>query len=223
MAVGDRIRPSTTGRLLGITLLAVAVAGCGSEAAERVATVAATDPADPAGAAAPASTADPSGDTSAVSGFRSPRSYRSVAVPVRVRVPSKGINSTLQHLGLAADGTIQAPTKWQQAGWYDRGPRPGQQGPAVIVGHIDSRSGPAVFFRVRELRRGDGVYVDRADGTTARFRVTSKRLFPKDRFPADLVYSPTLKTSLLLMTCGGSFDRTTGHYRDNVLVSAIPA
>jgi sortase (surface protein transpeptidase) len=187
-----------------------------------VTTVAATDSVDPAGAAAPAST-DPSGDTSDVSDFRSPRSYRSVAVPVRVRVPSKGINSTLQHLGLAADGTIQAPTTWQQAGWYDRGPRPGQQGPAVIVGHVDSRSGPAVFFRVRELRRGDVVYVDRADGTTARFRVIGKRQFPKDRFPADLVYSPTLKTSLLLMTCGGSFDRTTGHYRDNVVVSAIPA
>jgi Sortase domain len=214
MSVGEAARPSTTGRLFLVTLLGVVVVGCGSPAADRMTTGSAT---------APTATRSPTPEpSSGVSGFRSPRRYTSVAVPVRVRIPRMGIDSTLQHLGLAADGTIQAPSQWQRAGWYDRGPRPGQQGPAVIVGHVDSTSGPAVFYRLRGLRRGDDVYVDRADGTTAHFQVTGRRQFPKSRFPADLVYSPTLKTSLQLMTCGGSFNRSTGHYRDNVIVSAGP-
>jgi hypothetical protein len=160
--------------------------------------------------------------TGDVEQFRSPRTYREVALPTRVRVPSKGISSSLARVGLEKDGTIAAPTQWQQAAWYDQGPRPGQQGPAVIVGHVDSKSGPAIFARLGELTPGQAVFVDRADGSTARFRVTGRRQFPKDAFPADLVYSPTLKTSLLLMTCGGIFDRTTGHYRDNVIITAVP-
>ena len=154
--------------------------------------------------------------------FRSVRTYRAVALPVRLRIPSVGIDTSLQRLGLAADGTIAAPTRWEVAGWYEGGPRPGQEGPAVIVGHVDSRAGPAVFYRLTELRSGDAVYVDRADGSTVRFRVTGHRQVPKNRFPADLVYSPTLQASLQLMTCGGQFDASTGHYRDNIIVSGVP-
>jgi sortase (surface protein transpeptidase) len=150
------------------------------------------------------------------------RSYRRVAVPIRLRIPALGTDTMLERVGQAADATIAAPSRWQVAGWYDKGPRPGQLGPAVIVGHVDSRSGPAVFYRLAELRAGAAVYVDRADGSTVRFRVTGQRQVAKDRFPADLVYSPTLQAELHLMTCGGSFDATTGHYRDNVIVSAVP-
>jgi hypothetical protein len=154
--------------------------------------------------------------------FRSVRSYPEVAAPVRLRIPAQRISTSLQRLGLAADGTIAAPTQWQVAGWYARGPRPGQQGPAVIVGHIDSKTGPAVFYRLPALKPGDVVYVDREDGSTARFRVTGHRQVAKARFPAKTVYSPTLQSSLLLITCGGTFDRSTGHYRDNLIVTAVP-
>jgi sortase (surface protein transpeptidase) len=154
--------------------------------------------------------------------FHSVRSYQSVALPVRLRIPAVGINSSLLRLGLAADGTIAAPGQWQLAGWYDQGPRPGQEGPAVIVGHVDSRSGPAVFYRLTELRPGTPVYVDRADGSSVRFRVTGHLEVPKSQFPADLMYAPTLQTLLRLVTCGGSFDSSTGHYRDNIVVSAVP-
>jgi sortase (surface protein transpeptidase) len=196
-------------RGIGIALLVGTLAGCSSVSA---------------GSASPpvAVTPSPTAKASAAPAFHSVRSYSSVPAPVRLRIPSKGIDSALQRLGLAADGTIAAPTKWQVAGWYDKGPRPGQAGPAVIVGHIDSRSGPAVFFRLPQLRPGDVIYVDRTDGSTARFKVTTHRQFPKNQFPADLVYSPTLKPSLLLITCGGTFDHTTGHYRDNIVVSAVP-
>jgi hypothetical protein len=155
--------------------------------------------------------------------FRSVRTYPAVAEPVRLRIPAIGVDTGLLHLGLAADGSVAAPTDWQTAGWYDEGPRPGQPGPAVIVGHVDSRSGPAVFYRLPELRPGATVLVDRADGTTARFRVPGHRQVAKSRFPADLVYAPTLDAVLRLVTCGGTFDAGTGHYRDNVIVTAVAA
>jgi sortase (surface protein transpeptidase) len=92
----------------------------------------------------------------------------------------------------------------------------------VIAGHVDSRAGPAVFYRLRELRAGAQVYVDRADGSTIRFRVTERRQVAKSAFPADLVYTPTLRPILHLVTCGGAFDAASGHYRDNIVVTAEP-
>jgi hypothetical protein len=154
--------------------------------------------------------------------FRSVRTYPQVAVPVRLRVPSLGIDTGLQRLGLAADGTIAAPTRWDVAGWYDKGPRPGQPGPAVIVGHVDSRTGPAVFFRLAQASPGAAVLVDRADGSSVHFRVAGRQQVAKSAFPADLVYSPQLATVLRLVTCGGAFDPVTRHYRDNIIVTAVP-
>lgn len=190
------------------------VAGSGAPAVEPHTTLALT-----ASAPATGGTAD---QERGIPAFRSVRTYQGVALPVRLRVPSVGIDTTLDRLGLAADGSIAAPSRWHVAGWYERGPRPGQAGPSVIVGHVDSRSGPAVFFRLADLRAGAAVYVDRADGSSVRFRVTGHLQVPKNRFPAHLVYSPTLAASLRLMTCAGTFDASTGHYRDNIVVSAIP-
>jgi sortase (surface protein transpeptidase) len=207
---------STTAALgIGVTLLVTAgIAGSSAPAAKD------------ATAAARAASVTAAHATAArgqgVPAFRSVRTYQGVAVPVRLRIPSVGIDTALGRVGLAADGTIAVPSRWQVAGWYEKGPRPGQEGPAVIVGHVDSRSGPAVFFRLAELRPGDTAYVDRADGSSVRFRVTGHRQVSKSRFPADLVYSPTLQASLRLLTCGGSFDASTGHYRDNIIVWAVP-
>jgi len=88
---------------------------------------------------------------------------------------------------------------------------------------VDSTSGPAVFFHLEELRPGDAVYVDRSDGSTARFRVTGLSRVAKSRFPTDVVYSPTLEASLRLVTCGGTIDPRTRHYRDNVIAFAVPS
>jgi len=106
------------------------------------------------------------------------------------------------------------------AGWYAGGTRPGDPGSAVILGHVDSRSGPAVFYRLRELRPGDTVEVARADGSKVRFAVQRTEQYDKRRFPTDEVYYPTLTPALRLVTCGGQFDHTTGHYRSNVIVFA---
>jgi hypothetical protein len=152
--------------------------------------------------------------------YRSARDYAAVAVPVRLRIPSIGVRTSLERLGRAADGTVQVPRRWERAGWYTGGFRPGQPGPAVVLGHVDSKTGPAVFFRLRALRPGALVLVDRADSTTVRFRVTRVEQYRKTRFPSDLVYFPTLEPSLRLVTCGGSFDTASGHYRDNVIALA---
>jgi Sortase domain len=140
--------------------------------------------------------------------------------PVSLTIPLIGVKTQLITLGLAAGGALQVPSSWSVAGWYTGSPRPGAVGSAIIVGHIDSVNGPAVFFRLPELRRGDDVYVKRADGTTAKFRVTSVQTYPKDHFPTQAVYGPTPDAELRLITCGGAFDPATDHYLSNIVVYA---
>jgi sortase family protein len=156
----------------------------------------------------------------AADSFRSARDYAEVAVPVRLRIPALHIDSTVERLGLQPDGTIAVPERTDIAGWYERGPRPGQPGPAVILGHVDSHTGPGIFIDLSKVRSGTVIRVDRADGTAATFRVTRVARVPKVQFPTDLVYAPTLDPTLRLVTCGGSFDHTRGSYRDNVIAFA---
>ncbi len=142
--------------------------------------------------------------------------------PLSVSIPAIGVRSPLVPLRLdGRTGELQAPADFGQAGWYVDGPAPGDPGPAVIAGHVDSRSGPAVFFRLRELHPGDVVQVARSDGSTARFAVTAVERYPKDAFPTQRVHGPTPDRALRLITCGGSFDYARRSYRDNVVVYAV--
>ena len=100
--------------------------------------------------------------------------------------------------------------KPSEAGWYEYSPTPGQVGPSVIVGHIDTYQGPSVFYRLGAMRPGEEVDVGLADGTTAVFRVTGVRAYSKASFPSRTVYGPTSNAALRLITCGGDFDPTTG-------------
>jgi sortase (surface protein transpeptidase) len=196
---------------LAVGLAAVALAaGCSTASAGRAA-----DP--PATSAAPATTA---GGVDAARGFRSTRGYQATPVPVRIEIPSIGVASPLDRLGRARDRTVEVPSRWEVAGWYAPGTRPGDPGSAVILGHVDSKRGPAVFFRLRELRRGDVIAITRADGSSLRFAVDRTEQYDKRRFPTDAVYYPTLTPELRLVTCGGEFDATAGHYRSNVIVFA---
>jgi sortase (surface protein transpeptidase) len=142
------------------------------------------------------------------------------AVPVSLAIPAIGVETPLIRLGLTAAGALQVPTSTRVAGWYTGSPRPGQTGAAVIAGHVDSRAGPGVFFRLRLLRPGELVYVRRADGSLAVFRVSTVRDYAKSQFPTAAVYGPVPDAQLRLITCGGTFDRATGHYLGNVIVSA---
>jgi Sortase domain len=142
------------------------------------------------------------------------------ARPVQVSIPSIGVRAPLVPLGLNPDRTLEVPKNFDDAGWWTGGPRPGERGPAVIAGHVDSYTGPAVFYRLRELRPGDAVVVLRRDGTRARFTVQRSEQYPKDRFPTARVYGQTPGPALRLITCGGEFDDSTGHYLDNTVVYA---
>jgi Sortase domain len=140
--------------------------------------------------------------------------------PVRLVIPAIGVATRLVRLGLDADGGMAVPADYGRAGWYRLGPRPGDPGPAVIAGHVDSRTGPAVFYRLRELRPGQVVVVERADGTRLRFVVEQARSYPKESFPTAAVFGPVPSAALRLITCAGDFDRARGSYRDNLVVFA---
>jgi LPXTG-site transpeptidase (sortase) family protein len=153
-----------------------------------------------------------------------PQSAQAAPVPrpVSLTIPLIGVKTQLMTLGLAAGGAMQVPPLAEAAvaGWYTGSPRPGAVGSAIIVGHIDTKGGPAVFYRLDQLRRGDDVYVKRADGTTAEFRVTAVRTYLKDHFPTQTVYGPTPDAELRLITCGGAWDPVTHHYLSNIVAYA---
>jgi hypothetical protein len=151
-----------------------------------------------------------------------PRPERAAPVrPVLVTVPAIGVRSSLVPLRLDRAGALVPPADFGQAGWYVGGPTPGDPGPAVIAGHVDSRAGPAIFFRLRDLRPGDTILVGRSDGRTARFRVAEVQRYPKNAFPTQRVYGPTPDRALRMITCGGSFDYARRSYRDNIVVYAV--
>jgi sortase (surface protein transpeptidase) len=144
------------------------------------------------------------------------------AGPMTVTIPGIGVDAGIVAVGLRADGAMQLPDP-AQVGWYRRGPRPGAPGPAVLIGHVDSDDAPAVFYRLRELRPGDEILVSRADGSTIRFVVERLERHPKTALPVERIWAPTSKPLLRLITCGGSFDHTTRHYRENLIVYAARA
>jgi LPXTG-site transpeptidase (sortase) family protein len=143
-----------------------------------------------------------------------------VAEPVSLVIPAIGVSTSLVHLGLTSKGTLQVPPTTSVAGWYTGSPRPGSVGSAVIAGHIDSYQGPGVFYRLSGLQRGDRLYVRRADGTLAVFKVTQVQQYLKNAFPTTAVYGATPTPELRLITCGGTFDYRTKSYLSNTVVYA---
>jgi sortase (surface protein transpeptidase) len=172
-------------------------------------------------ATAPPTTVAPATTTRATTP-PSTRAARKPSPPVRVEIPAIGVSSRLVRLGLNADGTMEVPRDNDRAGWFTGGAMPGQDGPAVISGHVDSKSGPAVFFRLRDLRRGDTIRVQRAAGDWLAFEVTGTARYAKAAFPTDAIFGPVTGPVLRVITCGGDFDRSSGHYLDNVVVTATP-
>lgn len=140
------------------------------------------------------------------------------ARPVSIDIPSINVHTTLQQLGLDSTGALEPPTNLTQAGWYTGSPVPGQTGPAVIAGHVDSFQGPAVFFELKQLKPGDTVTVGLSSGQHVDFSVMLVRQYQKDAFPTADVYGARPDPELRLITCGGDF--AAGHYLDNIVVYA---
>jgi len=140
------------------------------------------------------------------------------SVPINLSIPAIGLNTSLSELGLNADHTVQVPADFQQPGWYKFGPSPGQRGSAVILGHVDSYRGPAVFFKLRDLKPGDRVTVTLADHVITHFAVRQIAMYQKSSFPTVQVYGSHGYSGLQLVTCGGVFDAARGTYLSNVVV-----
>jgi Sortase domain len=141
--------------------------------------------------------------------------------PVALDIPRIDVHSkNIVDLGLAKDGSIEVPRDYSAPGWFTPGPSPGQFGPAVIAGHVDSKTGPAVFYRLGELRRGDRVRVTREDGSVASFVIDRVKQYEKDKFPTRAVYgNSTNRAELRLITCGGQYDKKAG-YLSNIVAFA---
>jgi sortase (surface protein transpeptidase) len=168
-------------------------------------------PAAPLGLTVAPSVATAQGEQPAAEGVR----------PTRLRIPSIDVSTELIALGVDSTGVLEVPADPNVAGWFKVGPVPGDAGPALLAGHVDSKKGPAVFFRLKTLQPRAEVHVDRSDGRTVTFLVHSVRTYPKDQFPTAAVYAPTPVPELRLVTCGGPFDRLGGRYLDNVIVDAV--
>ena len=209
--------PSRPTRRRALLLSAVAVT---ATAALVLAVAAAWPTREPPADAAPTTSAtaepSPSPASQVMTKVLPPVMRRSV--PTRVRIPSIGVNSRLMALGLADDGALEVPPGPTPAGWFTGAPTPGQRGPAVIAGHVRYKV-PGVFIRLGTIRVGAKIQVDRKDGRTATFKVTSVAHYTKSRFPASKVYGNLDHAGLRVITCGG-LDATTNTYKENVVVFA---
>ncbi|MBA0127115.1 class F sortase [Haloechinothrix sp. YIM 98757] len=192
----------------GAALLALALTSCGSG--------------NDAGAGA--ATADESNAIPAPSGLDAAREYRSVreadpvADPVAVAIPAIDVDGPLTRTGID-DRELEVPD-FGDMSWFESGTAPGDPGPAAILGHVDTRKGPDVFYRLHELEPGDSVVVDTADGESLEFVIDRVEQHDKDEFPTENVWLPGSEPRLHLITCGGEFDRSAGSYRDNVIAFA---
>lgn len=212
--MGPSLRVATTA-----VLLTIALTGCGLVGAEPLAPARPDQP-DSAGP----SRSDSGAPSGASESERKPdasadRRANPRGQPVRVVIPAIDVDARLVRVGLQTDGAMQVPD-FGLAAWYTEGPMPGHPGPAVIVAHVDSRAGPDVFFDLEDLVAGDGVQVVYDSGDRVRFIVGSSEQTPKDELPIGSIWPTTDERLLTLVTCGGSFDRSMGHYRDNVIVYA---
>ena len=181
---------------------ALALSGCAGAAEPAAAPAPPASPAAPA--APPTSSLDPA----------------TVPEPTAVSIPTLGVRQGLVDLGVAADGTAEVPTDFADVGWFTPGGRPGARGPTVLMGHVDSTAGPAVFYELRDLQPGDTVELTVADGTVAVYAVTGTEQVAKDTFPTEAVFGATAQDVVRLITCTGDFDGGARSYTDNLVVTA---
>jgi Sortase domain len=213
---------STTAAIAVALVAAGALSGCGRAAPSRPATVSVAPvhfPPATSVLAAPVAAGASGGVAVDLSGSPT-RAAPSVGVPTAIVIPAIGVRATIVSLGRNRDGSLAVPVRFDTVGWYVDTSRPGDPGPAVLAGRVDSYHGPAVFFRLKQLRPGDLLTVWSSTGAKL-FRVSSVALFAKISFPTGAVFGPVPDAALRLVTCGGSFDRSTGSYRDNVVVDAL--
>ncbi|MGH3949824.1 MAG: class F sortase [Pseudonocardiaceae bacterium] len=187
--------------LIVLALLGGCSAGAGEESGDSIAAIPLPEGLDP------------------VRDHRSVRVQELAADPTSVSIPALDIDGPLTKTGLNDDRTLEIP-EFGDMSWFERGVTPGDPGPAAILGHVDTRSGPDVFYRLHELTPGDEIIVESEDGESLTFVVNRVEQHAKETFPTEAVWLPTSKPELRLITCGGDFDNRERSYRDNVIAFA---
>lgn len=206
------------GAWTGVVLATGVGAAVDARRAQAVA-LAAVEPAQPAASDRSLAAPPPESPTA---GGASAAGPLDVAPPVAVEAPSVGLAAPLVPVGKTADGALAVP-EFGTAGWYRHSVRPGAVGAAVLAGHVDSTTGPDVFFPLRQLEVGDAVLVRLADGTTSTFVVKGVEVTDKEALPVGRIFDQPQTAELRLITCGGAFDRASGSYESNVIVYATLA
>ncbi|WP_069174050.1 class F sortase [Streptomyces griseus] len=165
-------------------------------------------------ATAPAPSASPSA-SAAVDGL--PRSE-----PTRISIGEIAVDAPFTPLAIGPTGQLNAPPADDAnlVGWFEDGATPGERGTSVVAGHVDTKTGPAVFLLLSTLKAGSTVDITRKDGVVATFKVDSVETFSKTDFPNDRVYADNDSAQLRLITCGGEYDKKAKDYKDNVVVFA---
>jgi LPXTG-site transpeptidase (sortase) family protein len=142
------------------------------------------------------------------------------ALPTRITIPTLKIDAPIIGLDIAQDTTLEVPSNAKDVGWYKRSPVPGEKGPAILVGHLDSAVGRGVFYNLKKLRPGDNISINKSDGTTATFIVEKVEQYAENKFPTEKVYGKTDEPVLRLLTCAGTFNHKSQRYSDNLVVYA---
>lgn len=142
--------------------------------------------------------------------------------PTRLTIPDIGVSAPFAPLHIGKSGKLEPPPPddINLAGWYAEGPTPGERGNSIVAGHVDTATGPAVFFLLSMVKPGSTAEITRADGTIAKFKVDSVETFSKNDFPDQRVYADTPNAQLRIITCAGAYDHSKKDYTDNVVVFA---
>lgn len=226
------------GLVAWLLLAVIVLAGCGGKATTAAAsttTSAATAAATPAPTVAPATppaavttsqtsvtsvasvaTSVTMSSTSSAAHAATPTAPR--VIPVKLQIPAINVTAPVEVVGLTPDGAMDVPKQWNDVGWYEYGPTPGEVGNSAIAGHLDSTTAPAVFWRLGSLKPGDKVVVTLSNSHTVTFVVTAKVSYPYNSAPIDKVFGPSATANLNLITCGGSWDAFTKNYSNRIVV-----
>ncbi|MEV7562603.1 class F sortase [Streptomyces sp. NPDC048331] len=227
-----RSRRRTLGPLAAVALAGLLLTGCGGENAAQppapagqnlqggAPAAAGTAPTGKAPAAGGQSGGSAGTDTGAGAGSGQAAQALARSAPQKISIPSLNLSSSLETLRQNPDGTMQTPKDPGLAGWYEPGPTPGSQGPAVIAGHVTWNGASAVFEKLKTMKGGDTIKVTRQDGKTVTFTVDRVAEYPKAEFPTLEVYKNIDHAGLRLVTCGGNFDPKKHYYDSNVVVFA---
>jgi sortase (surface protein transpeptidase) len=143
----------------------------------------------------------------------------SSSLPTHLRIPSISLTAPFEEpLGLDSDGATEVPKEYETVGWYQYGPTPGEIGPAVILGHVDTYQGPAVFYSLGQVQTGDEIQVERQDGSIAIFEVQGFERVKQSEFPIEKVYGNIPYAGIRLITCTGVFNKNKQEYSHNLIV-----